>query len=180
LKIEAWLGEGESASVEGQEVLLFTTIDGKQYVLGSSIYPNTPLPQYGLPGDQLVVEGLALPDRSFGGYPIIDPYSIGVANGMTSLDSYQISSNLVRIWDERQSSSSVDLAQALSGKAVVDKVELVYAAASLQRCFGNTETDPEKAPWLYVQPAWRFTGHLEDGKTFEIQVQAVEGLFGGK
>jgi hypothetical protein len=177
LKIEAWLGKTESATVEGQEVLIFTTTDGKQFVLASSIDPNNPLPEYGLPGDQLVVEGLARPDRSFGGYPLIDPFGISVANGMTSLDSYQIDANQVRVWDERQSSSSADLAQALSGKAVVDKVELVYAAASLQQCFGNTETDPEKAPWLYVQPAWRFTGHLEDGKTFEIQVQAAEGLY---
>jgi hypothetical protein len=27
---------------------------------------------------------------------------------------------------------------------------------------------------MYVQPVWRFRGSLDDGKTFEIQVQALE------
>jgi hypothetical protein len=29
---------------------------------------------------------------------------------------------------------------------------------------------------LLLRPAWRFTAHLEDGRIFEIQVQAVKGL----
>jgi hypothetical protein len=28
-------------------------------------------------------------------------------------------------------------------------------------------------PWLYVQPIWRFSGVFEDGRPFEVQVQAL-------
>jgi hypothetical protein len=64
-------------------------------------------------------------------------------------------------------------ADLFQGKATVEQVELVYAAASLQNCGDIEMSDPQGAPWLYVQPVWRFTGHLEDGRVFEIQVQAL-------
>jgi hypothetical protein len=52
-------------------------------------------------------------------------------------------------------------------------VELVYAAAFLNRCAGLDQSSAADAPWLNVQPVWRFSGHLEDGRTFEIQVQGL-------
>ncbi len=46
---------------------------------------------------------------------------------------------------------------------------------SLQQCGGiERVNDPAQAPWLYVQPIWRFTGTFEDGRPFEVQVQALQ------
>jgi hypothetical protein len=65
-------------------------------------------------------------------------------------------------------------AAALQGIGTVTKVELAYAAATLQQCGGIQHVnDPAQAPWLYVQPIWRFTGTFEDGRPFEVQVQAL-------
>jgi hypothetical protein len=57
----------------------------------------------------------------------------------------------------------------------VEKVELVYTTASLMGCrgMGFTENDPQVAPWTIVQPVWRFTGTFENGRPFEIQIQAL-------
>jgi len=61
----------------------------------------------------------------------------------------------------------------------VEKAELVYATASLAGCRGMslTESDPKLAPWLTVQPVWRFTGSFDDGRTFEIQIQALDEAY---
>ena len=55
---------------------------------------------------------------------------------------------------------------SLSGKAYVDKVELVYVVSPLEDQQGETGAQ-------IVQPAWRFSGHTPVGAKFEITFQAV-------
>ena len=54
----------------------------------------------------------------------------------------------------------------LSGKAYVDKVELVYVVSPLEDQQGETGAQ-------IIQPAWRFSGHTPGGAKFEITFQAV-------
>jgi hypothetical protein len=170
LRFQAWLGTWQPVELGGKQVLLFTDADGQQYILSHSISYGTDA-AIGRQGDRVIIEGLAIPGKTFGGYPVIDESGGSMAEGRSDLNGYQLSSGNIHVWDE--SGSSEAQAAQVEGRGIVENVDLVYAAASLQRCGGNRETDPEQAPWLYVQPVWRFTGHFEDGRTFEIQVQAL-------
>jgi hypothetical protein len=170
LRIQAWLGKWKPVTLEGKEVLLFTARDGQQFVLSSSIQQgkNSAI---GVEGDQVIIEGLAEPGKTFGGYPVITENGGRIANKMTDLSGYQIESNVIGLWDE--AAAIGPSAHEIRGNATVDKVVLTYATAFLERCANLTATNPSDAPWLVVQPVWRFTGHLDDGRVFEIQVQAL-------
>jgi len=170
LRFQAWLGTWQPVYLEDKTVLLFTDNQGKQYVLSGSIRMGTDA-AIGRQGDSVIIEGLAIPGETFGGYPVIDESAGGVADGRTDLNGYQISSGQVHVWDESGGLGSQPA--QVQGTGTVEQVELAYAAASLQRCGGELKSDPEQAPWLYVQPVWRFSGHFEDGRSFEIQVQAM-------
>jgi Putative zinc-finger len=177
LRFQAWLGTWQAVTLEGKDVVVLTTVEGEKFVLSSSIdYGSSGAA--GLEGDRIVIEGLAIPGQTFGGYPVITEFSSTVMSGdQTDLSAYEITSNKPRVYDE----STGETAQALklSGRARAEKVELVYATASMAGCRGGnpTESNPELAPYLYVQPVWRFTGSFEDGRTFEIQIQALDEAY---
>ncbi len=85
--IQAWLGKFDRANLEGKDVMLFTNSDGAQYVLNSSI--DGSFVDRGLaPGDPVVVEGILIPDKTFGGHPVITDYMVNPAPGMQSLSDY--------------------------------------------------------------------------------------------
>jgi hypothetical protein len=172
LRFQAWLGTWKPVTLEGKEVLLFTTKEGEQFVLSSSIQMGTSSAT-GLEGDLIVVEGLAFPDQKFGGYPVITEYSTSTAQDLTDLSGYEISANHPSVYDANTSEAAQAL--QLQGLATVEKVELVYATAFLYGCRGSvfSEADLEQSPWRIVQPVWRFTGSFQDGRTFEIQIQAL-------
>jgi len=177
LRFQAWLGTWQAVTLEGKEVVLLTTVEGEKFVLGSSIDYGTS-GSAGLQGDRVVIEGLAIPGQTFGGYPVITEFGSTVMSGdQTDLSNYEITSNRPSIFDENFSGAGQ--AAQLQGLAKVEKVELVYATASLGGCraMNPTESDPRLAPYLYVQPVWRFTGSFEDGRTFEIQIQALDDLY---
>jgi hypothetical protein len=75
-------------------------------------------------------------------------------------------------WDHTQDLGS-DPGSILEGHATVENIELAYFAISLDRCTASDESDPTLAPWLYVQPVWVFSGTFDDGRRFEIRVQAL-------
>lgn len=170
LRIEAWMGAWELITLDGREVLLFTSDQGQAYVLSHSIEWGLGA-AVGIEGDRVVVEGIAVPDNTFGGYPIIDELGIGMVGNLENLDNYEISSSQPGVRDDAM--TEANWAAALEGQAELEQVELVYAAASLQRC-GDMEMAFESTPpWLYVQPVWRFILRMEDGRQLEIQIQAL-------
>lgn len=169
-RIQAWLGTENVVTLEGQEVVVFTAQDGSQYVFKNSIEWGVEGSLIGLPGDTLVVEGYVIPADSFGGLPVITMISVGTEDGRTSLDDYEILSNQIGIQDD---SSYADPALAATGHVTIETVELMYMAVSLDRCTSTFDDDPAMAHFLYAQPIWRFTGHFEDGRLFEVQVQAL-------
>ena len=169
LRVQAWLGTWQVVNLEGAQVVLFTTQDGASYVLGRSI-DYGPESVIGRPGERVIIEGLSIPGKSFGGYSIIYELGGSMAGDLNDLSGYVITSNQPRTMEPPPGMTGEELFQ---GVATVEQVELIYAAASLQNCGDLEMRDPQQAPWLYVQPVWRFTGHLEDGRIFEIQIQAL-------
>lgn len=173
LRFEAWLGTWQVITLEGKEVLLLTAQDGKQYVLSGSIDfgKNAAI---GREGNAIIIEGLAEPGKTFGGYPVITEMGGSISQGLSDLTDYEITSDRLGIWDDRNALAESASAAALQGTGTVTRVELAYAAATLQQCSGVERiNDPAQAPWLYVQPIWRFTGIFDDGRPFEVQVQAL-------
>ncbi len=159
LAIQAWLGTWELAELDGKNVLRFTAQDGQQYILASSLlYEQTEF--VGYPGDMVILEGVQIPDQILRWpYPVIEERSGQSADGVTSLDGYEITSDEITV-NEFQ--------LPLGGRFTIEKIELVYRANDLK--FGLP--DPN-GPALYVQPVWQFYGHYEDGREQVILVQAL-------
>ena len=162
--VQPWLGKFERVTLEGKEVRLFTSADGLQYVLNSSV--EDPAREDGIaPGDPVVVEGILTPDKTFGGYPVLTDYTLDSASGMTNLDEY----------------NSITLAPVVlhdPGKAgsrrigTVTKIELAYYTDEPR--YYNQEPG---TPLPFVQPVWRFSGTYDDGASFELIVQALNPLY---
>ena len=171
MRIQAWLGTQQIVTLEGQEVLVLTLLDGSQYVLNNSIEWGAEDSLVGVEGDAAIVEGYHIPDKTFGGYPVIKEMSAELANGRTDLSNYVITSNLIGILE--YSTSFIDAALAITGHVTIESVELMYAAVTLTRCNPEFASNPDFVSWFYAQPIWRFTGHFDDGRSFEVQIQAL-------
>jgi hypothetical protein len=166
LHIQGWAGTEQIANVDGRDVILFTTTDGQTYVLDASLNWPAQDQLMGIPGDLIGIEGYIIPDMLYGGYAVIKELS-----GEMPPDDV-VSSTEPIIWDESQESGS-DPNSILEGRATVENIELAYYAISLDRCTSSFGSDPTQATWLYVQPVWVFSGTFDDGRRFEIRVQAL-------
>ncbi|MDR3576969.1 MAG: hypothetical protein P4L50_24150 [Anaerolineaceae bacterium] len=62
------------------------------------------------------------------------------------------------------------LQQRTMTSVVIDKVELAYFAYDFSHGGGS---DLDTSPQRFVQPVWRFSGKLNDGRSVEVLVQAV-------
>jgi hypothetical protein len=156
---QAWLGTAESVVLEGQPVLRFASQDGEQFILSSSINPSEDY-TIGEPGEALIIEGVLYPEETYAGYPVITDMSAILAGDRTNLDGYELSSSKPTVIQETTQAGVLQ-------KATVDKIELIYQTVWRQ------SMSPQDAPPTYLQPVWRFTGHYEDGSTFDIMVQAL-------
>ncbi len=166
-QIQVWTGTEQILTLDGQQVVLFTTSAGESYVLKSSVdYPPADANIIGRLGDLIEIEGYVISDKQVGGYPLIKD-TAGTTQPDGIADSAQIS-----VWDHSQDPSS-NPGAVLQGTVTIDNVELAYDATNLDRCQASAGSDPNLAPWLYVQPMWVFTGHFEDGRRFIAQVQAL-------
>jgi len=174
LRIQAWIGTEEAVNLEGKEALLFTTLDGQQFVLKNSIgYGN--LVRVGRPGDTVIREGLLIPGLTFGGYPVVQELSGQMANGQTDLSGYVIASSQPSVYDHTQDVPLVSPESVIEGQVSIEQVELVYLAQSLAGCPAEVASD--NPAMLYVQPVWRFRGTFADGRRFEVLVQALPDAY---
>jgi hypothetical protein len=166
-QIQAWTGTEQILTLDGKEVVLFTTSDGESYVLKSSVdFQPADANIIGRLGDLIEIEGYVIPDQRLGGYLLLKD-TAGSAQPDGVVDSAQ-----VNIWDHSQDPSS-NPGAVLQGTVTIDSVELAYDAINLDRCQASAANDPNMAPWLYVQPMWVFNGHFDDGRRFIAQVQAL-------
>jgi hypothetical protein len=166
IQIQAWSGTEQIVSLEGQDVVIFTTTTGESYVVNSSLDWGAEGNVIGNLGDLIELEGYVKPDQQFGGYSILKDLA-GSYPGDDVVDSAQIS-----IWDHTQDPGS-NPGAVLQGNVTIDRIELAYDAINLDRCQASAAQDPNMAPWLYVQPMWIFNGHFDDGRRLIVQVQAL-------
>jgi hypothetical protein len=165
--IQAWTGTEKLLTLEGQEVLLFTTSNGESYVLKSSVdFPPADANIIGLLGSVIEIEGYIIPNQQLGGYLFLQD------TAGTSQPDGVVDSALPSIWDHSQDSPP-NPGLLLQGQVTIDLIELAYDAVNLDRCQASFAEDPANLPWLYVQPMWVFTGHFDDGRWFFLQVQAL-------
>jgi hypothetical protein len=166
---KAWLGHEKVVTLAGRQVMLFTDINGKQYVFERSI-ENSPVGlEDGFRGEQFVVEG-TLSHETYAGYPMILESSASIAPGRTDLIGYVVQGNRVGEDYENGSTPQPPLAQDSVKNVVIDQAELVYFAYDFSHGGGY---DLNTSPMRYVQPVWRFSGKLDDGRLVQVLVQAV-------
>ncbi len=174
LEIQAWIGTQEAVTLEDQPAMLFNTEDGQTFVLKHSIGSGEES-RIGLPGDRVIIEGLAIPGQTFGGYPVLQEMSAETTSEGEDLSSYEITSNQPVVMDGLMGGAP-DLS-TLEGTVTINEIELVYSAISLRHCIAAQASNPDLPPYLVVQPVWRFQGVFDDGRLFEVQVQALPDEF---
>ncbi len=166
-QVQVWSGTEQILTLDGKEVVLFTTSAGDSYVLKSSIdFQPADANIIGRLGDLIEIEGYIIPDQQLGAYLLLKD-TAGSAQPDGVADSAQ-----VNIWDHSQDPGS-NPGAVLQGTVTIDTIELAYDAINLDRCQPSAAEDPNLAPWLYVQPMWVFNGQFEDGRRVYIQVQAL-------
>jgi hypothetical protein len=61
----------------------------------------------------------------------------------------------------------------VTGLVTIEKIELAYDSIATDRCPPGASNNPLLAQFLVVQPVWVFSGHTEDGRLFEVVIQAL-------
>lgn len=167
LKMQVYTGKTEVLMDNGQRFLLFTTEDGQAFAI---MYPGGFITDdIGLPHNELIfVEGLAIPNESYGGYPALRIFGTGMATDPVTGERIEFTSTS----SEPQVIPDNPAAPNTTISATLEQVELVYYTPD-PRFF-----TPEQLPQpQYIQPVWRFFGHYADGSAFEIFVQALTQEF---
>lgn len=164
--IRAWLGHQEVIELGGRPVLQFTDINGQQYILAKSLNMPEELIEDPFDGTQCIIEGV-IAQETYEGLPMITEFSGQIAVGASDLSNYTIKSGLVYEETEQPDLLSNQTANSIN----IDTVELVYYAYDLSHGGGGLPLD--ESPARFVQPVWRFSGTLSDGRLVEVLVQAV-------
>ena len=168
LAFQIMQGTQEFVEIEGGPATLFITDDGKSYVQMSpnGMYVSSFF--IGNSGDQVYAEALLVPDETYGGYPTMRVFNMGLAvnpkNGEPS--TVIIQSDQPYIIDEiaelpEESSSLPSL--------IIENVELIYYVTNQHWQVDHLDGGPQ-----YIQPIWRFHGHYENGDEFEMLIQALK------
>ncbi len=170
LQYQIFKGTESDATVNGQELRLFTDTNGTTYVeLNTGCFdPLSGAPLTGLPGDLLLAEALAIPDQTYEGYPTLCVYSTSLAinpkNGLPM--EVTVSADQPSVLPEPPLGPAGE-----PPTLTIERIELVYYVPN-QRYL----TEPAAGP-VYIQPVWRFYGHYSDGSIFEALIQALDPLF---
>jgi LysM repeat protein len=166
LQIRLLQGKQNLTEVEGQQVLLFTTTQGTTYAQMLMYGVPDALTILGVEGGEVILEALAMPGETFGDYPTLYVFSAAMAispknNQPTEMT---IRANQPYMVDEMPNNQQLDLSSA-----TIKEVELVYYIPDPRYAsFGELSSTE------YIQPAWRFHGHYENGDEFEILIQALK------
>ncbi len=162
LNFQILKGTQTFANIDGQSIVIFTDEDDVSYVQlslngefnGFVTGPN---------GHQLpvIIEGLAIPNETFGGFPTLRIFNVSPDTGE--------SSNIKVTADQPNIVAGQMVNQQASPDITIEKAELVYFVV-----------DPRSGTLAmsnYIQPMWRFTGHHRNGALIEILVQALKDEF---
>ena len=164
LQIQLLEGTQRLSEVDGQPVILFTTTDGTTYAQMLIYGKPDSMTILGSEGDEVVLESLAMPGETFGGYPTLYVFGAGMAvNKNDQPLGMAITANEPYVVDELPSPGTFVLPTA-----TIEKVELVYYIPE-----SRYTPFPQGSNAEYIQPAWRFHGHYDNGHEFEILIQAL-------
>ncbi len=167
LQFQILRGAQSSATIEGQPATFFTTDDGQTYV---QFYPGGGVDGNLMsePGDMMIVEALAIPDETFGGYPVVRVYGASMAINPKNGEAVelQISADQVIVVDE------VVEGEHIPPTLTIERVMFVYYMPDPIYIQGELQPDQR-----YIQPAWLFIGHYSDGSEFFYLVQALQRQF---
>jgi len=167
LQIQLLQGTQRLTKEEGQQVILFTTTDGTSYaqMLLYGIPDTTTI--LGSEGDEVLLQVLAIPGETFGGYPTLYVFSVGMAVNQNNQPlGMSITANEPYVVNEIASSAT---GAFVGPAATIENVELVYYIPN-----PRYTPFPKDSSAEYIQPAWRFYGHYSDGDEFEILIQALK------
>ncbi len=174
-RIQAWLGKEEITTVQGRKVAIFQSREGQRYILALSLRDPRSLDYMRQPSDlpgggqQMLIEGVVR-GETFGSYPVIEEisaHSDATVRAMTDLNSYQLEIRPQVIRSQRP---------PIPGKAYIEHVDLIYYAIANPMMGFSYKPMPDLSMRI-VQPLWKFTGHTQDGASFEILVQAVSDQY---
>jgi hypothetical protein len=166
LQFQILRGKQTSVTLNGQSATLFTADDGKTYVQfnpGGSVDGST----VGNLDDVILIEALAIPDETFGGYPALRIFSAAMAVKPKDGKAAELSISADQIYVVDEANEGIPIPPT----ATIERVELVYYMPDPR---GLTELSPDQR---YIQPAWLFVGHYSDGTEFFILVQALKTEF---
>jgi LysM repeat protein len=158
-------GTQKSIEINGAPVNIFTTEAGAEYVqmtrdglLDMSIAGDI--------GDQVYAEALFIPDETFEGYPVMRVFNLGLAVNPDTGQSLgiELTADQPNVIDEAFVPESFD-----RPAATIEMVELVYYIPDSRYVTFSEGSNAE-----YIQPAWRFYGHYDNGHEFEILIQALK------
>lgn len=153
--------------VENRSVVMFTTEDGTKYI---ELYSNgdiSDLTRLGTGEEDILIEGLIIPDETFGGYPTIRVFGGSLAINPKNGEPVEltVTADQIHTVDEVVESQVEYTPPAL----IIEKVELMYFVTNPHWQADRLDGGP-----LYIQPVWRFYGHYENGGEFEVIVQALK------
>lgn len=170
LQFQMLTGKQKATELEGERVALFTTSDGTTYVqLTSNGFPDITMP--GEEGSDVILQTLAIPGESFGGYPALRVFDGTMAVNPKDGQPVQFtgSADQPNIVDE---SVQPGLENYVPPTLTIENVTLVYYVPDPRMRRQNAAQGPQ-----YLQPAWRFFGHYSDGSEAEFLVQALQQEF---
>ncbi len=169
LQFQILHGTQKVMDVAGQSATVFTADDGQSYVQmrPGGVVDNSLI---GVEGDQVLVEALAIPDESFGGYATLRVFSAAMATSPKNGQPMEltITADQPYVTDELPAQET----NQSPPTATVEKVELVYFIVDPRYAVPDSS-----AGQPYIQPMWRFYGHYSNGDMFEILVQALQDQF---
>jgi hypothetical protein len=162
LQFEVLRGAQEMTEVNGEEMVLFTSA-GATYVqmVATGGYPDG---NYYPESNEVLIEGLRVPDEMYAGYPVLRMFSIAPAINPATGEAMELPLTADRIEVLPDPYGNAD--QYIQPDMILNKVELVYFVNSpylLDAPQGET----------YIQPAWHFQGHYTNGTIVDILIQAL-------
>jgi hypothetical protein len=159
--ITAWFGKVSERLVEGKNVFILTDDQDQDWVLENTIlYPMSLTDMGWDPGTELVVEGYPSPEvATFGGLPVLHELSTGLVT--QDRQAYQTQLN-----QPEEIVVPPAPPDHIPAGAIVEQVELAYYGQHFQGAMLPDDASGK------MQPIWRFTGHMQDGRVFEILVPA--------
>jgi hypothetical protein len=116
----------------------------------------------------ILIEALAIPDETFGSYPVVRMFSATTATNSKDGKEAELSVSADQIYIVDMAGEGEYIPPTMS----IERIELVYYMPDPRYQVGELVPDQR-----YIQPAWLFAGHYSTGEGFFILVQALKQEF---